>query len=116
MSKRLSLLFTMLLVSGCSNMGNIHRTQHIYNNEYVTVHEAVTAKSSECPKYIPLPIYFAPEVPLEKLRHAATKGEHDVILTMTKYIRELRENIAKRKKEEQQHYENYLKSCTLELK
>ena len=116
MSKHTPLLLGLLLLTGCSNMGNLNRTQHIYNNEYITIHESSTAKTAECPKYTPLPTYYAPEVPLDKLRHAASRGDHEVVLTMTKYIKDLRENIAKRKKEEQLHYENYLKSCTSELK
>lgn len=116
MTKHLILLFTLLLVSGCSNMGNLSRTQHVYNNQYITIHEPAPIKSTECPKYLPLPTYFAPEVPLDRLRQAASKSDHDVVLAMTRYIKELRENIAQRKKDEQAHYDNYLKNCSDQLK
>lgn len=116
MPKRTTIFFTLLFVTGCSNIGNISNTKNIYNNEYITVHETLSTKEAQCPKYIPLPVYAALEVPLEKIKSAAAKGDHSVVLVMTKYIRELRENIAKRKKEEQLHYENYLKSCQPELK
>lgn len=96
-------------------MGN-RNEQYIYNTEITTTHESSLTKHAECPKYAPLFLQPVPEVPIDKLRAAADKGDHEVILVMTKHIKELREHIAKRKKEEQTHYETYLKSCATELK
>ena len=110
MIKPINLLISVLLFTGCSNIGN-RNTQHIYNTEVITVRENTTSKKSDCPKYVPLATYHAPELPLEKLRVAVDKGDHEVVLAMTKYVKELREHIAKRKKEEQHHYEQYLNSC-----
>lgn len=101
----------LVLLMSCSNITNLDESRHIYNNEYITVNETHNTKKPDCPKYIPLPVYFAPEVPLDKIKRAANKSDHEVVLLMTAYIKELREDIARRKKDEQLHYDNYLNNC-----
>ena len=116
MIKYIALAFYSLLLVGCSSVGNINRTtQHFYNIEIITVNEPLSSNNG-CPAYAPLPVTVTPEVPLVKLRQAADKGDHEVIVVLTKYIRDLREYIAKEKKEEMLHQQQYLDSCHAEVK
>lgn len=106
----------LLALAGCSSVGDITYNQSIHSNDYVTITAPTPARTSDCPRYTPLPPFNPPDVPLEKLRSALDKNDHEVIIELTKYIRELRESISKRKKENIQHYENYSKSCAQQLK
>lgn len=116
MTKSLSLLTAVLFLTGCSNMGNHTQTQYIFKTENVTNKEAQAVKVEACEKYTPLPVYLPPEIPLDKLRQATHEGEREVIIELTKYIKEIRESVVKRKKDERIHYENYLKTCPAEAK
>lgn len=111
-----TILPILLALSGCSSVGNVTYNQSIHNNDYVTITNTAPARISDCPKYIPLPPFMPPDVPLEKLRGALDKNDHEVIVELTRYIRELRESISKTKKENTQHYEAYSKSCSQQLK
>lgn len=106
-------IFTLL---GCSNIANLNRTtQHIYNTEIITVKDTPQITNS-CTVYTPLPVTATPEMPIVKLRQAADKSDHEVVIVLTKYIRDLREYIAKEKKEEILHHQKYLESCQAEVK
>lgn len=116
MTKYITLTFFAFMLSGCSNMGNTkHITQYIYNTEIVTIKEP-TIPTKECPPYVPLSVTITPEVPIVKIRQAADKSDHEVVIVLTKYIRDLREYIAKEKKEELIHQQQYLSNCDSTLK
>lgn len=121
MKKYTTMALCSFLLTGCSNMGSQSRTiQHIYNTEIVN-NENITIQESKqhtlaCPIYIPLSSTAAPDIPILKVRQAADKSDHEVVVELTKYIRDLREYIAKQKKDEKLHYQKYLDSCLAEVK
>lgn len=116
MTKPLSLLAAVLFLTGCSNMGNHTQTQYIFKTENVTQKETPVPKRQGCAKYIPLATYLPPDIPMDKLKQAIHEGEKETILELTRYIRDIRESVVKRKKDEKLHYEDYLKTCPDEAK
>jgi uncharacterized protein YceK len=115
MIKYIGMYAASLLLIGCSSVGTLNQTvQHVYNTEIITIKEKQDV--SHCPVYKPLPTSAIPELPLMKVRHAADNNEREVVVILTKYIRDLREYIAKEKKEELLHHKKYLDSCSTEVK
>ncbi len=111
------LLLAPFLLVGCYNISSYTTLQYINSNNEETINnEQTEVVVHDCPLYVPLPPIVLPDVPVDKIRKAALKNDQEVINLMTKHIRELRERVATRKKEELEHYQNYLIKCNTEVK
>jgi tRNA G37 N-methylase Trm5 len=98
-------------------MGNSSSTtQNFYNTEYVSNEYITIGEQKECRMYVPLDYTLTPDIPILKIRQAADKSDAEVILELTKYLKELREYIAKEKREQKAHYQNYIDACLSEVK
>lgn len=116
MLNKLVLSALAVSLTGCTSTLSVPHTHYVTNNEFIILTSELDDGADTCPIYVPLPAFIAPDVPMDRLRQAAATNEKSVVLELTQYIRELREHISARKKDEQTHYQNYVDTCKDQLK
>ena len=118
MKNRYSIILATTMLTGCFNTSVSTNTHYIQNNKYSVVSEyiATVEKTTGCDFYIPLPASPPPDIPVDKIRKSTGDTDKQTLNILTVYIKDLREHMVNRKKEEAVHYEAYLKTCKLAVK
>lgn len=112
-----SIVLAVSMLTGCFNTSTFTNTHYTQSNEYNFLSQSKeVSKAPICPMYVPLPIVLPPEIPVEKIRKNKVISDKEMLYILTKHIKDLREHIANRKKQEAMHYESYLLECTSSLK
>ena len=99
---------------GCYNVGSY--SQYVSNETNLNVYPVYATGSTGCAPYVRLTSKPLPELPFEEIKQAKLKSTGEAEAIMVKHIRELREYVVGRNKEEDAHYATYLSKCTTALK
>ncbi len=123
MKHYLYMLFIIPFLTSCYNVNSY--SNYVKNETYTVSREEKSTKESKtmateptfkCDTYIPLPVAAMPEVPIDKIKNLQSKSEKEIQSILVSHIKELREYISNKKKQDAEHYQSYLESCAISLK
>lgn len=114
MKNTFSLIMVTISLLGCYSVGG--HTQYVNNETNLSVYPVYSSSNSNCGLYLPLQSKPIPELPFEEIKQAKLHSTGQAEAIMVAHIRQLREYVVNRKKEEDAHYAAYLSKCALALK
>jgi hypothetical protein len=112
-----SALIAAFVLTGCFNTSISTTTNNAQINDYSRVSQSNTIEyKSVCKLYVPLPAAIPPDIPVDKIRKSINGDNIQTLIILAEHIKQLREYIVFRKKQEALHYDAYLKECSIALK